>query len=54
MFLWSRAGPELKADNFAISEPIVYDNVESSTSHNPIDLHGLLTGTALKNTQTSH
>jgi hypothetical protein len=35
----------VKADNLtAIYEPIVYDNVESSTFHNPIGLHGQLRG----------
>jgi hypothetical protein len=34
-----------KADNLtAICEPICLENVEASTSHNPICLHGLLQG----------
>jgi hypothetical protein len=34
-----------KANNLtAICEPAVYKNVEASTSHNPMGLHGLLQG----------
>jgi hypothetical protein len=41
----SKTRPARKADNpTAIYEPIVLDNVGFSTSHNPIDLHGLLRG----------
>jgi hypothetical protein len=37
--------PTRKADKFnAICEPIVYKNVGTSTSHNSMDLHGLLQG----------
>jgi hypothetical protein len=37
--------PELKADSLtAICEPIIWKNVEASTSHNPVGLHGLLQG----------
>jgi hypothetical protein len=37
--------PERKADNFtAICEPIVFENVGASTSHNTIGLHVLLQG----------
>jgi hypothetical protein len=44
MFLRSRARRARKADNLtAICEPIV-GSVGSSTSHNPIGLHGLLRG----------
>jgi hypothetical protein len=40
--------PARKADNLtAICEPIVLNNVGDSTSHNPMGLHGLLTGIAL-------
>jgi hypothetical protein len=45
-----QSGPARKTDFTAICEPTAYDNVGSLTSHNPIDLHGLFTGTALKNT----
>jgi hypothetical protein len=34
--------PALNADITAICEPMVLENVESSTSHNPMGLHGLL------------
>jgi hypothetical protein len=49
MFLGSSARSVRRADNLAvIGEPIVYlDNVGSLASHNPIGLHGLLTGMAL-------
>jgi hypothetical protein len=33
----------------AISEPIVYKNVEASTSHKPMGLHGLLQGYRMMN-----
>jgi hypothetical protein len=37
--------PGRKADNLtAICEPIVYKNVEASTSHSPMGLHGPLQG----------
>jgi hypothetical protein len=37
--------PAHKADNLtAICEPICLKNVEASTSHNPVGLHGLLQG----------
>jgi hypothetical protein len=37
--------PARKADNLtAIYEPFVYKNVGASTSHNHMDLHGLLQG----------
>jgi hypothetical protein len=37
--------PARKADNLtAICEPIVYNNVRTSTSHSPIGPHGLLQG----------
>jgi hypothetical protein len=37
--------PSRKADNLtAICEPIVLENVGSSTSHNPMGLHGLYQG----------
>jgi hypothetical protein len=37
--------PELKVDNLtAICKPIVQKNVRDSTSHNPMDLHGLSPG----------
>jgi hypothetical protein len=45
MFPESTERPARKADNLAaICEPTVLDNVGSSTSHNPIGLHGLLRG----------
>jgi hypothetical protein len=44
MSLGSGAWPEGEAKNvIAISEPSLY-NVGSSTSHNPIGLHGLFQG----------
>jgi hypothetical protein len=43
MFLGSRARPVRRADNLtAMCEPNCLDNVGPLTSHNPIDLHGLL------------
>jgi hypothetical protein len=37
--------PAREADNLtAICEPIVLENVGASTSHNLMDLHGLLQG----------
>jgi hypothetical protein len=43
MLLWSKALPTRKAENLiAVCEPIVLDNVEFLTSHNPTGLHGLL------------
>jgi hypothetical protein len=40
MFLGSRGG---KADKLtSVNKPIVFANVEFSTYHNPIGLHGLL------------
>jgi hypothetical protein len=37
--------PALGADNLtAVCEPIVWKNVEASTSHNSMGLHGLLQG----------
>jgi hypothetical protein len=43
MFLGSRARPTRKADILAdICWANCLDNVGSSTSHNPIGLHGLL------------
>jgi hypothetical protein len=37
--------PAIRADNLtAICEPTVLQNVGASTSHNPMDLHGLLQG----------
>jgi hypothetical protein len=36
--------PARKADVTAICEPIVYKNVEASTSHSPMGLHGPLQG----------
>jgi hypothetical protein len=43
MFLGSKVRRVRKADNLTvIYEPIVLDNVGSLTSHNPIDLQGLL------------
>jgi hypothetical protein len=48
MSLGSRSRSVRKADNLtAICEPTDLDNVGSSTSHNPIGLHGLLQGIAL-------
>jgi hypothetical protein len=49
MSTWKLPGghgrPVSKADNHtAISEPIVLENVEASTSHNPMGLHALLQG----------
>jgi hypothetical protein len=42
MFLWSRAQPVCRAENLtAFCEPIV---AASSTSLNPVGLHGLLRG----------
>jgi hypothetical protein len=43
--LGGKGRPARKADNLtAIYEPIVYKNVGTSTSHNPMGLHGLLQG----------
>jgi hypothetical protein len=40
--------PALKADNLtAICQPIIYKNMEVSTSHNNTGLHGQLHGIAL-------
>jgi hypothetical protein len=36
--------PARKAGNISICEPIFLENVGASTSHNPMDLHGLLQG----------
>jgi hypothetical protein len=45
MFLGSRALPVRRADNLTvICDPYCLDNVGSLTSHNPIDLDGLLRG----------
>jgi hypothetical protein len=39
-----KEGSALKADITAICEPIFLENVGTSTSHNPMSLHGLLQG----------
>jgi hypothetical protein len=45
IFLRGKGRPSRKDDNLtAICEPFVRENVGSSTSHNPTDLHGLLPG----------
>jgi hypothetical protein len=45
MVLGSGERPTRNSDNLTkICEPIVLDNVGSSTFHNPIGLHGLLQG----------
>jgi hypothetical protein len=45
MFLGNRTRPVRKDDNLTvICEPNVLENVEASTSHSPIGLHGLLQG----------
>jgi hypothetical protein len=45
MFLGSRARPVRRVDNLtAICKADCLDSVGSSTSHNPIGLHGLLWG----------
>jgi hypothetical protein len=42
MFQGSRARPVRRADNFAAIYELMSNNVGFLTSHNPIDLHGLL------------
>jgi hypothetical protein len=41
--MWGKGRPAREADNLtAIYEPIVLENMEASTSHNPMGLQDLL------------